>query len=77
MGYLNKNVKALHVSFDGKNFVEPSLANAVNKTYPIVRPLYFYYDKKNEAKFSPLVGFILSAEGQKIVERVGYVPLKM
>ena len=76
LAYLNKTVKALHVSFDGKNFVEPSLANAVNKTYPIVRPLYFYYDKKNEAKFSPFVGFILSAEGQNIVEKVGYVPLK-
>lgn len=77
LAYLNNSVKALHVSFDGKNFVEPSLETAKNKTYPVVRPLFFYYDKKNDAKFSPLVSFILSAEGQKIVEKVGYVPLKM
>jgi phosphate transport system substrate-binding protein len=76
LAYLNKSVKALHVSFDGKKFVEPSLENAISKTYPIVRPLYFFYDKKNDAKFSPFVGFIMSAEGQKIVEKVGYVPLK-
>lgn len=76
LAYLNKSVKDLHVSFDGKTFVEPTLANAMNKTYPIVRPLYFYYDKKFQAKNTPLISFILSAEGQKIVKEVGYVPLK-
>jgi phosphate transport system substrate-binding protein len=66
----------LHVSFNGKNFIEPNEVTAKNKTYPIIRPLYFYYDKKLEAKNAPLVNFILSAEGQAIVEKVGYVPLK-
>jgi phosphate transport system substrate-binding protein len=32
-------------------------------------------DKATEAKAKPHVDFILSAEGQKIVEQVGYVPL--
>lgn len=76
LAYLNKTVKAIHTSFDGKNFVEPSLANAVNKTYPIVRPLYFYYDKKLETKNAAFVKFVMSVEGQKIVEQIGYVPLK-
>jgi phosphate transport system substrate-binding protein len=76
LAYLNKSVKSIQASFDGKNFVEPSLANAMNKTYPIVRPLFFFYDKKNDAKNSALVNFIISPEGQKIVEKVGYVPLK-
>jgi len=77
LAYINKSVKAIHVSFNGKTFVAPSLVNAVNKTYPIVRPLYFYYDKKNEPAIKPLVNFILSRQGQKIVTEVGYVPLKM
>jgi len=77
LAYINKSVKAIHVSFNGKTFIEPSLVNAVNKTYPIVRPLYFYYDKKNEPKVSSLVNYIISAKGQKIVREVGYVPLKM
>lgn len=76
LAYLNSSVKAIHVSFDGKNFVEPSLKTAINKTYPVTRPLYFYYEKSKEAKYTALVNFILSDEGQKIVEKVGYVPVK-
>jgi phosphate transport system substrate-binding protein len=76
LAYLNKNVKSVHVSFDGKNFVAPSMKTAVDKTYPIIRPLFFYYDKKKEKSYLPLVNFVLSAEGQAIVEKVGYVPLK-
>jgi phosphate transport system substrate-binding protein len=76
LAYLEKTVKAISVSFDGKTYVVPNEVTAKNKTYPVIRPLYFYYDKKLEAKNAPLVSFILSAEGQKIVEQVGYVPLK-
>jgi len=76
LAYVEKGVKALAVSFDGKTFVMPSELNAKNKTYPVIRPLYFYMEKKNEAKSKPFVDFILSAEGQKIVEQVGYVPVK-
>jgi len=76
LAYMNKSVKALSVSFDGKTYVTPSELTAKNKTYPVIRPLFFYMDKKAEAKSKPFVDFILSAEGQKIVEQVGYVPLK-
>lgn len=77
MAYLNKNVKAIHVSYDkGKTFVEPTIANAKNKTYPIVRPLYYYYDLKVEKKVKPYLDFVLSAEGQAIVSKVGYIPVK-
>jgi phosphate transport system substrate-binding protein len=73
---LNSSVKAIHVSFDGKTFVEPSLKTAVNKTYPVVRPLFFYYEKSKEKNYLALVNFILSDEGQAIVQKVGYVPVK-
>ncbi len=76
LAYINKSVKAVHASFDGKKFIAPSMKNAINQTYPIVRPLYFYYEKKSEAKNNPFIKFVLSGEGQKIVESVGYVPLK-
>jgi phosphate transport system substrate-binding protein len=75
LAYLNSNVKALKVSYDGKNFVAPSLETAKNKTYPVVRPLFYYYEKKSEAKVSSFINFVLSAEGQKIVKNEGYVPL--
>ena len=76
LAYINKSVKAIKASFDGKTFITPSMANAINKTYPIVRPLYFYYDKKDEAKNIAFVNFVFSKEGQKIVQEIGYVPLK-
>jgi phosphate transport system substrate-binding protein len=76
LAYLNSNVKAIHVSYDqGKNYVEPSVANAKNNTYPIVRELYYYYATRSEAIVKPFIDFILSAEGQKIVADVGFVTI--
>ena len=76
LAYMEKEVKALKVSYDkGKTYIAPSLASAKDKTYPIVRPLYFYYLTTVEKTIKPLVDYVLSAEGQKIVEQVGYVPL--
>ncbi len=75
--YMEKNVKALKVSYDkGKTYVEPTVANAKNKTYPIVRPLQYYYLTKDEAKVKTFIDFILSDEGQKVVADVGYITLK-
>ena len=75
LAYLNKEVKAIHISYDGKNFVEPSIANAKNKSYPVVRPLYYYYSINNEKKIKPFMDFVLSTEGQKIVENVGFISI--
>jgi phosphate transport system substrate-binding protein len=75
--YLDKNVKALKVSFDkGQSFNAPSVENAKNKSYPVVRPLFYYYLTKDEAKVKPFIDYILSAEGQKVVSDVGYITLK-
>jgi phosphate transport system substrate-binding protein len=75
LAYLNKEVKAIHISYDGKKFVEPTLANAKNRTYPVVRPLYYYYSTDNEKKVKPFIDFVKSTEGQKIVDRVGFISL--
>ncbi|MDR3047941.1 MAG: PstS family phosphate ABC transporter substrate-binding protein [Bacteroidales bacterium] len=77
LAYLNKTVKAVHVSYNqGKTFVEPSVVNAKNKTYPIVRPLFYYYEIKSEKKVKPFLDFVLSNEGQKIVSEIGFITLK-
>lgn len=76
LAYMDKDVKALKVSYNkGKTFIAPSMATAKDKTYPVVRPLYYYYLTTVEKAVKPFVDYILSAEGQKIVEQVGYVPL--
>jgi len=77
LAYLNSSVKAIHISYDGgKSFIAPSVANAQNKTYPIVRPLYYYYVLKNERKVKPFIDFVLSPAGQKIVSEVGFIKVK-
>lgn len=76
LAYMEKEVKALKVSYDkGKTYVAPSMATAKDKSYPIVRPLYFYYLTTTEKSVKPFIDFCLSPEGQKIVEQVGYIPL--
>ena len=77
LAYMDDKVKALKVSYDkGKTYVAPSMETAMNKTYPIVRPLQYYYLTRIEKTVKPFIDFILSAEGQKLVKEVGYVPLK-
>ena len=76
LAYLEKAIKPLKVSYDkGKTFIEPTVENAKNKTYPITRPLYFYYLKSSEKQVAAFVDYILSLEGQNIVLKEGYVPL--
>jgi phosphate transport system substrate-binding protein len=77
LAYIEKDIKAIKVSYDkGKTFVSPSVETAKNKTYPVTRPLYYYYLTKSEKQLKPFVDYILSAEGQKTVLTEGYVPVK-
>lgn len=77
LAYVTKDVKDISVSYDkGKTYAEPTVENAKNKTYPIVRPLYYYYPTAKEKVAKPFIDFILSADGQKIVSNVGYISVK-
>lgn len=77
LAYLEKTVKALKVSYNqGKTFVAPSIEAAKNKSYPISRPLFYYYLTSVEKKVSPFIKFVLSPAGQQLVLKTGYVPLK-
>ena len=49
---------------------------AGSKSYPIVRPLYFYYTKSNEAAVRPLVDYLTSDEGQAMVASIGFIPIR-
>jgi len=77
LAYETKEVKQLAVSYDqGKTFVEPSVASAKDKSYPISRPLFYMYDKTNAAKVKSIIDYALSDAGQKTVSDIGYIPLK-
>jgi phosphate transport system substrate-binding protein len=77
VAYMDKSVKDIAVSYDkGKTYAIASVENAKNKTYPIVRPLFYYYPAAKEKLVKPFIDYVLSAEGQAVVEKVGYITLK-
>ncbi len=69
-GYLDSSVKS--VSVDG---VEGTVENALNGSYPIVRPLYFLTAEQPQGIVKEFIDFCLSAEGQALVEEEGYIPV--
>jgi phosphate transport system substrate-binding protein len=74
LAYVDKSVKAIGVSTDkGKTYVKPSIATAKNKTYPIVRPLYFYYPTKSEATVKSFIDYVIGKTGQGLVSQIGYI----
>lgn len=76
LAYESKEIKPIAVSYDsGKTYVLPSIASAQDKTYPISRPLFYYYSASVENNVQPFITFILSEQGQKLVLETGYVPL--
>lgn len=77
VAYINQSVQPVSVSFDqGETFVAPTAKNVKNESYPIVRPLYYYYLVTPEQPEKEFMDFILSDEGQKIVEEVGYISIR-
>jgi phosphate transport system substrate-binding protein len=67
-GYLDSSVKSLAV--DG---VAGTVENAKNGTYPIVRPLYFLTKQQPTGLVKDFIDFCLGTEGQKIVQKEGYI----
>lgn len=77
MGYATEHVKMLEVaSAPGEPYYAPNLQNVLDKTYPIARPLYMYSLGEPNGEVKIYLDWILSPEGQKIVERLGFVPRK-
>ncbi|MDE0084107.1 MAG: phosphate ABC transporter substrate-binding protein [Candidatus Poribacteria bacterium] len=77
MGYATDHVKMLKVATapDEPSYA-PNLENVIAKTYPIARPLYMYSLGEPTGEAKAYLDWILSAEGQKIVEELGFVPLE-
>ena len=77
MGYATSHVKMLAVAADTDSpYYAPNLENVLAKTYPIARPLYMYSLGEPTGAVKTYLDWILSAEGQKIVEKLGFVPLE-
>jgi phosphate transport system substrate-binding protein len=76
LGYITPAVKMVRLAKNPAGpFIEPSKETALDGTYPISRDLYMYTDGQPTGWVKEYIDWILSAEGQKIVADLGFVPL--
>lgn len=68
LGSLNETVKGLKI--DG---VEPTVENIKDGTYKVARPFNIVLGDKTDAATDDFIKFILSEEGQSVVEKSGYI----
>jgi phosphate transport system substrate-binding protein len=77
MGYATDHVKMLEIAtVSDEPYFAPNLQNVIDKTYPIARPLYMYSLGEPTGEAQAYLDWILSPEGQKIVEELGFVPVE-
>lgn len=77
LAYLTPKLKSIDISYDeGVTYVAPTFENARRKSYPIVRPLYFYYEAADAPKVLDFIDYLLSPVGQKLVEETGFVAVQ-
>lgn len=69
-------IKHLRVKKDASSpAVEPDMKNVLDGSYPISRPLFWYTAGTPTGEVLRFVEWVISPEGQKVVENVGYYPL--
>lgn len=71
LGFLSSSVKAIEI-----NGVMPSKETVVSGKYPVTRPLFMYTNGKPKGLVKEYLDFVLSAQGQQLVEEDGFVGLK-
>ena len=72
-----KGIRFAGVKKDAKSpAFSPTLETVKADNYPITRNLYFYLRTAPKGDTKSFIDFALSPAGQKIVEKVGYFPVK-
>lgn len=75
LGFLDAEVKAINIINNGVP-VQPTVANTVKGDYPLARPLIFLTKGQPQGLAKDYIDFVLSPEGQAIVARAGFVPVR-
>lgn len=61
---------------EGGDCVAPTVETAIDRTYPIARPLFMYTAGQPEGAIKEYLDWILSDEGQCIIQDKGYAPVR-
>lgn len=70
-----EGVRTVKVAPKGGEPVDPSMENATSGKYPLSRYLHVYSPGEATGIAKEYLDFVLSSEGQRVVEGVGYYPL--
>jgi len=71
-----KGIKHLRVKRDAKSpGVDPTMEKVLAGEYPISRHLYFYFSGMPAGDLKAFAEWVVSKDGQQVVENVGYYPL--
>jgi len=77
MGYISAKEKALAIAKDANSpYIQPTIENVVSNAYPISRPLLMVTHGEPKDLVRRFLDFVLSPEGQKIVVKIDFVPVK-
>jgi len=77
LAYATDELKMACVSSkDGEDCVNPSLQSAIDRSYPIARPLFMYTAGEPAGKVKIYMDWIQSDVGQCIIEKKGYAPVR-
>jgi phosphate transport system substrate-binding protein len=77
MGYISAKEKALAIAMDANSlYVQPTIENVISNAYPISRPLLMVTRGQPLGLVASFINFVLSPEGQKIVVKIDFVPVK-
>lgn len=61
---------------EGAEAFFPDMENIVAGDYPVARPLFLYTDGEPEGVVELFMDFVMGAQGQQIVEDIGFVPVQ-
>ncbi|MBF0447552.1 MAG: phosphate ABC transporter substrate-binding protein [Magnetococcales bacterium] len=77
LAYATSHVKMLKIKKDANApAIMPSVATAVDKSYPIARPLFMYTNGQPKGVVKQYLDWIMSDEGQCIILEKGYAPAR-
>ena len=71
LGYLSPKVKSLKV-----NGIESTKDNVVKGSYVLARKLFMYTNGEPKGTVKQFIDFVLSDDGQKLVDKAGFVAVK-
>ncbi len=77
MGYISIKQKAVAIAKDDRSeYVVPLIENVIHGKYPISRPLFLYTNNQPDGLTKKFIDFTLSKDGQEIVIKTDFVPVK-